>query len=91
MFGVEFTAEFLTALSVFVTTIIGAVIALRKEFRKVAGTVEATAVKVDETHNMVNSQLTRVIDVMDTGRADAVSQRDIAQAEVQDLRKGTDG
>jgi hypothetical protein len=77
--AVEFTAEFLTALSVFIGTVVTAFITLRKEFQKVNA-------KADETHELVNSQMTRVIGVMETGRDDAIAQRDIAQGETRDLR-----
>jgi hypothetical protein len=49
----EFTAEFVTALSLFITTVVGAVIALRNEFRK-------AATKVDEVRELVNGQLGEV-------------------------------
>jgi hypothetical protein len=71
----EFTAEFITAISLFITTVVGAVITLRREFHKVA-------VQNSEIHTLVNSQHTEVKDEL----AGVKSNLSDAKSEIQDLK-----
>jgi uncharacterized membrane protein len=75
----ELTAEFITALSLFVTTIVGAIVALRREFHKVESQVE-------EVHELVNSQHTEVKDKLKDVRGDLSD----ARAEITDLKAERD-
>jgi SMC interacting uncharacterized protein involved in chromosome segregation len=71
----ELTSEFITALSLFVTTIVGAIVALRREFHKVED-------QVGEVHQLVNSAHTEVKDKLKDVRSDLTD----ARAEITDLK-----